>query len=662
MKSGKLELLEQIYKHLIDYLSEDSYVMVGRFGSGCEWLTAKPELCTHSQKANLQGLFKKAPEPKSNMNFLALLQSAYSGDFPEIEFPRSVIVLSNGNFTNQRVIEDAVMDLAAKESKYSVRVSCLGVGSGASDSLLRTISTKCHGIMQVVTSSSQIKERTEFFTKHLRAKCITNVSLTYDPEVIAMLLPTFKPTDKILKSTPFELFFYVHPKNAKSKTAIKLGYFDEEDKTQKEITITADLQPHASEEKSDLHKIVMNRLLLESHRLRKGELDTKLKELIGEDNWPLKLAIQHQIFTPETAYLAIAHDLPDGFDQLTGDLDAIQTANPENKEVQHVVVKQVIANDYLKKANNAPEKIGLQQLIESKATPPSLGWMKNRFAQERTNKAYSIGGSSKSGANATRDKDASRIGRDKPDPSRSGGESRSDPSLRSIDFTSIWQQGVSDSEDEELELDDQEFVAPGGHRSRFGSETKVLVPPAANPEMAHKGSFGAIPTLSGIGGSLLNSRGGGSDRHIQGDMKDLPEVRRLEIETTEASPDKTIIGTVGPEIKVFKLQPVRVKDMIPTLLTQQEKSGKWCYTVELLKLFSVSEEKITMFSKATNLPFDAIVTLLAIHAIDLSKIISKEVKEAKDRAMKAVLAMKVPAQSYKRIIESILKELTPVFA
>lgn len=674
MKGGKLELLEQTYGHIIDYLPEDSYLMIGKFGSGCEWLTARPQLCGNSQKATLRGLFSKVqkpPESKSDTTLVNLLQSAYTTEFPEVDFPRSIIILSNGNFTNEKVIEQVVCDLVAPESKFSVRISCLGIGSGASDSFLRTIATKGHGIMQVVTSSSQIKERVEFFTKHLRAKCITNISLSYDPETISFTFPTYKYKDRLLKSQPFEVYFFVNPANTKQKTALKLSYFDEEDKSDKTITITADLSaPQNSEDKSDLHKIVISRLLSDKYSLDKSELGGKLKELVGAAAWSVALAVDHQVFTPETAYLAIAHDLPEGFDQLEGDLDALDVPTGDIPQVKKVVVKQVIANDYLKKNNSASEKLSLQQLAESKATPPSLSWMKSRFAQEKSSKAYSTGGSSKTGSSGgAREKENSNRSKEKlPEAASVHSRDKTDPSLMSVDFTSIWQQAASNSDEEEAEGyndHDDEFVP---RRSRVNSETTVTLPAPAASISPHKGSFGAIPQSSVIDNSNAGGAGGyerniGNSSHTGQKAKEDVFLQVQELETTESSPERQHPKRVlQQESKVFKLQPVQVKDMVPTLLAQQDKSGKWCFTVELLRLFSISEEKLTMFSKANNLPFDVIVTILAMHALDLVKPPRPEVTQAKQQAAKALAGLlKQRAQFYAKFVQLILKELAPVF-
>lgn len=671
MKGGKLELLKDTFNHIIDFLPEDSYLMIGKFGSGCEWLTSTPQLCGTSQKPVFRSLFSKVqhpPETRSETTLVSLLQTAYTVDYPEVDFPRSVIVLSNGNFSNQKQIEQVVCDLVATDSKHSVRISCLGIGSGASDSFLRTIAGKGHGIMQVVTSSSQIKERVEFFTKHLRAKCITNISLAYDPEVISFTLPLYKPKDRLLKSQPFEIYFFVNPANRKPKTALKLSYFDEEDKTDKTITITADLSGSTSDEKSDLHKIVMNRLLADKYSLQKSGLGDKLKEIVGTEAWSLTLAIDHQIFTPETAYLAIAHDLPEDFDQLGGDLDTLEVQKGETigekPQVKQVFVKQVIANDYLKKTNHAPEKMTLQQLTDSKATPPSLSWMKSRFAQEKSSKAYSTGGSSKTGSGAAREKENSIRSRAKAsDVVSMHSRDKTDPSLVSVDFTSIWQQAASDSDEDEEEKNFDEDDIP--RRSRVNSETTVTIPaPAASISPSQKGSYGAIPHSSVIDNSQAGASGG-SERNIGSNLKPKEEVQLKvqEVETTESSPTRPELKATGSqESKVFKLQPIQVKDMVPTLLAHQDKSGKWCFTVELLRLFSISEEKLTMFSKANNLPFDVIVTILAMHALDLSKQTLPDVVKAKQQAAKALAGLlKQRAQFYNKFLQLILKELTPVF-
>ena len=156
-----------------------------------------------------------------------LLKAIFEMEF-DIPYPRSVIIMSNGNLKEQAVLERL---LTTSRNLKDTRVSAVGIGSGCSDSFLRIIASKGLGLIECLTSHTILESRCKMFMSRLRAKTVSNLSFEYDDSSILKVLPICTRNQSILKSSAIEVFIYLkHQANLQNKkVAVVMHYFDEED-------------------------------------------------------------------------------------------------------------------------------------------------------------------------------------------------------------------------------------------------------------------------------------------------------------------------------------------------------------------------------------------------------------------------------------------------
>lgn len=351
MSHTKLDIQKKAVQILIEKIPQESYILLGvSNSSGLDMLTPEPMRCSSSVKEKLSAELKDLLENDSVDHPMdisaALLSSLEMNMGGQNNLPRTVVILSNGTICNKAEV-DALLRKSLK--CHNSRVSAIGIGNGSSDSFLRTIASKGLGIFEILTGTSHIEEKLDMFMKRLRLPAINNIQFdTKGENNILTILPVLHPNQCLIKGLPIEIFVYLKEKNqpvegSKKIQQITMTYDDlEGKKTSQSILIalsSVDENPNAG----DFHKVIVNRLLMSAEDLKLEGKDKHLISAYGED-WAKKIALEHQILTPATSFLAVAESLPEGFDILNGDLSVFRKeSNIAHGEVKFV--KPVLGSD-----------------------------------------------------------------------------------------------------------------------------------------------------------------------------------------------------------------------------------------------------------------------------------------------------------------------------
>ena len=331
------------------------------------WITSKgPVPCSERNiKAACGAAFTMLDECKSKdsiqQNMLCALKAVLEMNFPNIkELPRNIVMVGNGVFDFQKQIDQLI---ATSLEKHNSRISAIGIGNGTADSFLRTITTKGSGLFELVNEAKEIEEKVDIFMKRLRMPTITNVSWEWDEKAnIAYVLPVTKPKQTFLKGAPMELFVYFKESKIPDQLnqPIKMTYFDCEDGKSKQITFQ--LKPYTGRLEKKIYKLVMNQLLLAEAEIEESATNPEsplakqsaaFKDLFGGENWASSLAVQHQIMSKHTAFLAVPFEhFPQDFDQMNDNLDELDPEFLERIALNKVVVPCLIPSDFIG-GNNA---------------------------------------------------------------------------------------------------------------------------------------------------------------------------------------------------------------------------------------------------------------------------------------------------------------------
>lgn len=355
MSHAKLDILKKAVQVILDKVPQESYLLIGvSTSTGFDWLTPEPTKNSSSHKEQLSSVIKENLETECAdypMDISAALLASLEMDMgPQNNLPRTVIILSNGTICNKLEVES----LLTKSLKcHNSRVSAIGIGNGSSDSFLRTIAAKGLGLYDTLTGTSHIEDKLELFLKRLRLPTISNVTFdTKGQNNILMILPVLDTNQYLVKGLPIEIFVYLKDKlqpvegNKKAYTQqIIMNYDDLEGKKTPQSLIIA-LSPCPDQIGNlarDFHKVIVNRLLMSVDELKFHGKDKPFVETYGQD-WATRVALEHQILTSYTSFLAVAEPLPKGFDIMNDDLSVLRNeGNVARGETK--VIKPVLGSD-----------------------------------------------------------------------------------------------------------------------------------------------------------------------------------------------------------------------------------------------------------------------------------------------------------------------------
>lgn len=381
MHSNKIILLTQTISRLIKEMPEESYFMVAKFSDSYEWLSENPLACTEINKNKIKSRLEQETKGRGGVDIAPLLKATLEMDFA-LDLPRSIIIVSNGNLKEQGVLERVMVH---SRSVRNTRISCIGIGNGSCDSFLQVVSSKGCGLMDTICSPNQINDRIYLFMKRLRAKSISDIKFEFDESVFLKVLPNFDPNQKHLKSAAFEVQAFFRRNVALKRYSIFMYYLDEEDNSKKSLTIIVDLT--SAVPSADMYKLTINELLLSSDELKLLGKDKPLVDDIGP-TWAVKVAVDAQVFSIDTAYLAIAVATPAGFDPIKGSLNSIGLQKEVRSEPnKQSVVPAMVSSDYLKKT--AASSTMDTSLANTKFSLTNFDLMSRRHTKEQSSIALS---------------------------------------------------------------------------------------------------------------------------------------------------------------------------------------------------------------------------------------------------------------------------------
>lgn len=403
MAGIKLNIMKEAAKLVINNIKDHNLVLVAKFAADLELLTASSGAVLASAetkeyiKNQIDSITKEDIAQANGLNITRALKECFDNDaLTSAEYqhaPRSFIILSNGNASNETSL-DALLSVGSR--KHETRVSAIGIGSGSADYFLQKIVTKGQGIFEVLGSPEHINERVNFFMKRLNNPTFKILKYEIlDPSII-QVLPTPQKSVSYLKGTPFEVFVYMKDRvEYQSKVALNLYYQDGDDCIPKKIGLM--LQHGQVSNPLDLFKICIHELLYQA--AENTSLNPIFEEQLGS-KWATSLAIQNNILTENTAFIAVAVEEPPVFDP--NDLSEIEESLEQKSENliekpdegkkqanERIHVKNMVADDYLR---------GIDQ-CETKKIAPVKSFNARQFNLKSKDlaKNHSATGSTKSG-------------------------------------------------------------------------------------------------------------------------------------------------------------------------------------------------------------------------------------------------------------------------
>ena len=589
-------------------MPDASYAMVGFFaGSQGKWWKSDPVPCNSECKRTMTELIldeleeTKLPKETGPMEINLAIKSSLEMKFnTKDNYPRSMIVISNGLFFSKDIHEETLAN-CKKDRKF--RVSAIGIGNGSSDSFLRTIAYKGLGIFEVLNSSSKIEEKIEFFMKRLRWYTIDSITFdTKDASNILKIIPTFQKNQSILKGMPIEVFIYMKdkPSSAEGMQIIDMNYEDHEcNKREKgSIRILLKTEPLAKELALGLHKLMVRRLLNFSVDMKASNTDTELVKHYGQD-WATKIAVEHQILTHETSLMLVAHQLPEGFDILHGDIDQLNKVR--DVAITDVAVKAMIDSDSLAQTNPTARK-AITEVCKKNYSSVKFNKKRANTLSTHLNGVYS--GSTTAQTNTL----SSTSVECHHSVSVNGG---AQSTINSIDANEIIRQILEEDDDEDDQ--DDNFSGHFNNKPESAEELMGTAKDRIHKEREHHS-----------GGSLNNEL----DPIIEStsdneDCKDDDLAEKMDIVTQPGVKD---INTSDLE---YPVDPVSPGHKLTLIVESQLENGSWDLSENLLSALGITSadlEKVAKeLSNNPDLPIQAtftsedILTLMCVAYLEIAK-------------------------------------------
>ena len=319
-------------------------------------------------------------DTNKDKEFLCFLKTALVIPMEEkwSQKPRSIILIGRGavccQAESEKIIDESL-------TTYNSRISAIGIGNGVSELFLRTVTVKGGGLFEIVSDEGVSKKMVENLTKRLRMPYFGNVKFDWSSSPnVGYILPVIKEKQTFLKGVQFAVVVYFkeetkNPKikeqspteaEKKSSSSIKMTYIDSE--TKNEASLIFEVKHYEGSHEKEIHKLLINQLLFSKQEIDsvassldtyQGKLAAAFRDHCGGDGWASNLAVEYQILSKWTAYLAEPEPV-----------DISMARQPLKMAEDKVIVPNLLASELLH--DNSQTTQSLKSVLHEKSSSSSF--------------------------------------------------------------------------------------------------------------------------------------------------------------------------------------------------------------------------------------------------------------------------------------------------
>jgi von Willebrand factor A domain-containing protein 5 len=223
MSGDRILKLKSSLVRILNTLPDNSYFNIISFGSSFKPMYEK----TQSTAELRADAIARVEKFDADMGGTEILQAVkYALDLPYVyNYPRIIMLLTDGDVSNP----DQVIDIV-RRSKNKARVNSIGIGSGASNYLIKGVARAGDGKYEFITDNSDLEPKTLAIINSSISPYLTNFNVTFNPRnLVRFTYPDLNQLQFILRNDVFKLFFFLDGNEnsiLNSNFYSKLSFFD----------------------------------------------------------------------------------------------------------------------------------------------------------------------------------------------------------------------------------------------------------------------------------------------------------------------------------------------------------------------------------------------------------------------------------------------------
>jgi hypothetical protein len=294
MSGNRIVNLKQSLTELMRLLPEDSFFNIISFGTSYEPMY-KESMLVKDKRDEAVG---KIQTFDADMGGTEILQAVkYAIDTPVIKnIPKVIFLLTDGDVSNP----DEIIKIA-RDSKNKVRINAIGLGSGASNYLIKNVAKAANGYYEFVKDSDNLSLIMKNLLLNAISSYLTDFKITFsNNDKITKTIPQLSNIPFILKNEPFSLYFFFNDYDENMTATIE--YKDENNQTHTHTVKVKSAPLNGTLLHKFAHKQIIDDLLYSYKADKNSEEGKQIKQQIVD------LSIKYQILTELTAFIVAIQD------------------------------------------------------------------------------------------------------------------------------------------------------------------------------------------------------------------------------------------------------------------------------------------------------------------------------------------------------------------
>ena len=310
MKGEKLINAKNAVKYFLRSLPQTAKFNIVSFGSTFEPMFRTSQDCS---AFSLDNALRRIQRFRANMrstNILDPLQYAF--DLPQIpRYQRNVFLLTDGSVKNTKEILNSI-EINCMYNRS--RLFTIGVGTGASDYLVRKAATLGNGKSVMILCSEGIEDKVVSLLTESMTPSLTNFEVEYDEEMVAALTPLPNQSSHIIRGEPFIMFALLNDviqQTPTLSTSVKIKFFDSSKQAFEERIFKLTVENSLID--SSFHKLCTTELVRDNSRLiNHSYMD--FRQMVGANSSSTSqmltnLCLSYQVLSPQlTAFICLVDE------------------------------------------------------------------------------------------------------------------------------------------------------------------------------------------------------------------------------------------------------------------------------------------------------------------------------------------------------------------
>lgn len=336
MSGQRFEMAKTALLLFIKSLPVNSYFNIVSFGSKFKSMYPVSVLCGEE---TVDEALKSVGRMDADMGGTEIYKplSLVFESMPVVDgLPRNVFLLTDGDVTNTKQVIQLIRDWS-----HSMQLYALGIGSGASQELIKGGAEAGNGCAELVSDNSLIQEKVIVLLKRSLAKKFLDFRLEYDAKDVAMILPDINKISFLRENQPLQAFIFLNRGVQQTSLRLKINgkeVMQQQINTQDMANVLGD---------STLHKLGYYRMVKKMVQNNKQEGDVfddiyfaRQKDIDNLQREIVDVCVKYQLLTEVTAFVCEVKYMTDENKQQR----LVHMDIPLPKSVDHISLRSGMKN------------------------------------------------------------------------------------------------------------------------------------------------------------------------------------------------------------------------------------------------------------------------------------------------------------------------------